>query len=176
MFSVIERLLSGVPPAVVRVLEARVICRVFAKALAVEAPSLRGLSAKEALGALQTFTAAQLEASVASGQAAQTRQQLGMRARRLGQLVRHLVPLSQQGRQHLVQWLYRGIQIELTGTIPGELCFGPCSFTRAYTPASCALMSAFDEGFMCGMMGLDGPLTFHCRLTEGAACCRASIT
>ena len=53
--------------------------------------------------------------------------------------------------------------------------FGPCSFSQRYTPEDCRFMSAFDEGFMCGIMGIEGDLRFECRLTEGAACCRARL-
>ena len=55
----------------------------------------------------------------------------------------------------------------------GGLRFGPCSFSQRYSPRCCWFMSAFDEGFLRGLLGTDARLVFSCRLTEGAACCRA---
>lgn len=175
MAGTLGRLLDGTPPAWLRALETRVICRTFAQALEVGPPTLRGLSAEAALRRLHAFTAAELGAARASGDASRVRQRLGVRARRLGAVIRRVLPLSQANRQRLVRYLYRGIRIEVEGAMPGELRFGPCSFAQAYTPAHCALMSAFDEGFICGVVGIEGSLSFVCRLTEGAACCRAHI-
>jgi hypothetical protein len=75
----------------------------------------------------------------------------------------------------LVRFLYRGIGIELSGELPDAVRFGPCSFAQRYTPADCWFMSAFDEGFMCGIMGIEGELCFECRLTDGSPCCRAQL-
>ena len=74
-----------------------------------------------------------------------------------------------------VRFLYSGIGIELTADESGGLKFGPCFFSERYTPEDCWFMSAFDEGFLCGIMGIEGSLCFNCRLTEGAACCRAEL-
>ena len=68
-----------------------------------------------------------------------------------------------------------GSHIELTADESGGLKFGPCFFSERYTPEDCWFMSAFDEGFLCGIMGIEGSLCFNCRLTEGAACCRAEL-
>ena len=171
----LQRLLDGSPPLWLRKMEARVIARVFAKALDAEPPRTRPRDSGEALVVLQEFTAARMEASLASGLAPAHRRRLGRRALTLGTWIRRLVPVGQVTRERLVRYLYRGIKIELCGSMPGELRFGPCSFARYYSPACCALMSAFDEGFICGIMGLSGPLVFETRLTEGATCCRALI-
>ena len=175
MTTPLQRLLDGRPPSWLRKIEVRVISAVFAKALDAQAPSMRTRNAGEALIALQEFSTARMEASLAGGLAQTHRARLGQRARTLGTWIRRLAPMSQATRAHLVRYLYRGINIELVGFMPGELRFGPCSFARYYSPACCALMSAFDEGFICGIMGLSGPLVFETRLTEGATCCFAFI-
>ena len=69
----------------------------------------------------------------------------------------------------------RNFGIELTADESGGLKFGPCFFSERYTPEDCWFMSVFDEGFLCGIMGIEGSLCFNCRLTEGAACCRAEL-
>lgn len=175
MLALLKRVLEGSPPNWLRKAEARVIRNVFAKAFDVDAPSMRVLPAAEALAVLREFTAATMEASLASGRASACRERLGTRARALGTRMRRMLPVKQDVREKLVQYVYRGIDIELRGCIPGELRFGPCSFAQCYSPACCALMSAFDEGFICGLMGLSGPLEFESRLTEGEACCLARI-
>lgn len=74
----------------------------------------------------------------------------------------------------MARFFYRGIRIDLDGTLPGKLEFGPCFFASRYTPADCALMAAFDEGFMQGLCGDKTlRLEFGCRLTEGASRCAA---
>lgn len=168
-------LLDGCPPAWLRKVEARVIARVFARALGVDAPSMRRLGADEALATLQTFTAVHMKEALASGRVPECRTRLGAHARILGTRVRRALPAGHETREQVVRYLYRGIRIELSGSMPGALRFGPCSFARYYSPACCALMSAFDEGFICGIMGLSGPFVFESRLTEGGACCRAHI-
>ena len=150
----LRRLLDGSPPPWLRRMETRVISHVFAKALDAELPRVCTRDAGEALVALQEYSAARMEDSLASGLAPTHRRRLGQRARILGTWIRRLVPVGQATRERLVRYLYRGIRIELSGSMPGELRFGPCSFARYYSPACCALMSAFDEGFICGIMGL----------------------
>ena len=175
MPAVLQRRLEGTPPGWLRKVETRVICGVFAKAFEVDAPHMRGLRPAEALYSLREFTAEQMEVALADGRASDCRARLGVRARALGTRVRRVLPIGQKTRTRLVRYVYRGIGIELHGPIPGELRFGPCSFAQRYSPACCALMSAFDEGFVCGLMGLCGPLEFESRLTEGSTCCLARI-
>lgn len=149
----------------------------FSRAFGVNPPSLKGTSANNALWIYRDFTAACMDIALEDMDVADVyRARLGKEARKLGCKVRAVVPLRSEGRFHLIRFLYRGIGIELAGSLPDDVRFGPCSFARRYEPANCWLMSAFDEGFICGIMGIEGMLRFDCRLTEGATCCRARIT
>ena len=95
--------------------------------------------------------------------------------RLIGSQLRSTLNVRASSSFAFAQFLYRGIGIELTADESGGLKFGPCFFSERYTPEDCWFMSAFDEGFLCGIMGIEGSLCFNCRLTEGAACCRAEL-
>lgn len=176
-FGILEKLLDRTPPAWLRKIEAAALMGVFAKAFDVEPPELEDMPADQALAAFREFTAACMEAALADAEvAAAYRTRLGKEARKLGRGVRAAAHARNANAFRLVKFLYRGIGIELSGELPGAVRFGPCSFAQRYTPADCWFMSAFDEGFMCGVMGIEGELRFECRLTEGAACCCARLS
>lgn len=176
MLAAFETLLDRTPPAWVRKYEVAALTGAFAEAFGVEAPDMEPLSADEALSTYREFTAACMETALEDAALAEAyREQLGLSARELGAKVRAIVPVRRESAFRLVRFLYRGIGIELSGEVPGDVRFGPCSFAQRYTPADCYLMSAFDEGFICGVTGVEGKLSFTCRLTEGAASCCARL-
>ena len=171
-----ETLLDRTPPAWLRKIETAALMGVFAKAFDVEAPGLEDLPADETLFAFREFTAACMEAALVDEEMAATyRARLGAEAHELGRKIRTSVPMRPSSMFRLVKFFYRGIGIDLSGELPGSLKFGACSFAQRYTTGDCQLMAAFDEGFMCGAMGVEGALRFKCRLTEGASCCCASF-
>lgn len=96
---------------------------------------------------------------------------------RVGCRLRRLLCLRQQADiERLAVELYRHIGITLEGHLPGHLCFRQCFFSHYYTPSVCLAASALDEGIMRGLMGEGGRLRFQQRLTEGASCCKATMT
>lgn len=174
MLAAVEKMLGWPPPAWARKVEVAVIMGVFAQAFDVEPPAVGELSADEALLAFREFTAACMEAALEDEQvAALYRQRLGGGGLRLGSQLRATLRVRPSSAFPFAQFLYRGIGIELTSDEAGALRFGPCSFAERYSPRCCCFMSAFDEGFLRGLLGTDAQLVFSCRLTEGAACCRA---
>lgn len=176
MHDAFETLLDRTPPAWLRKIEVAALMDSFAKAFDVDPPRLDYLPADEALAAYREFTAACMEAALVDKEAAKDyRARLGKEARELGSKIRASVPMCYSSAFRLVRFLYRGIGIELSGELPGTVRFGPCSFAQRYTPADCWFMSAFDEGFMCGIMGIEGELCFECRLTDDSPCCRAQL-
>lgn len=76
--------------------------------------------------------------------------------------------------ERLVFWLYQGIGIAMSGTLPGEIAVSGCYFSAFYAPEQCALMSHMDSGIVGGIMG-GGKLRFTERLTEGSRRCRACL-
>lgn len=172
-----ETLLDREPPEWVRKFEVAALMGVFVEAFDVEAPALEDLSAEEALAAYRAFTAICMETAMNSSKvAAANRVRLGEGACRLGAKVRRLLGVRPSQAMRVTRFFYRGIGITLEGDLPGGLQFGPCYFSRRYTPEECWFMSAFDEGFMRGITGRkEADLVFECRLTEGASCCRAQF-
>lgn len=176
MRTALERFLDGTPPPWLRLFETAALMGAFGKALGIETPALEDVSPGEALVIYREFTAACMEIALEDERVASfCRTRLSEEARALGRKVRHAFPLRRAHAARLVKYLYRGIGIQLEGELPEAFCFGPCSFAQRYTPQDCWLMSAFDEGFICGIMGIEGTLRFDCRLTEGATCCRACL-
>ena len=162
-------------PARYRKIEVDVLLRSFSRAFGVEAPSLRGQSAHQALLTYREFTASCMELAQRDERVEKfLRARLGDEAQKLGRRVRRWVPGAAARPLELAQYLYRGIGIGLSGELPGELRFAPCAFAARYTPEDCWFMSAFDEGFIRGISGIeDASLTFACRLTQGDSCCMA---
>ena len=168
-------MLSWPPPAWVRKVEVATILGVFAEAFDVDPPAVEGLSA-DALFVFREFTAACMEEALADEQvAAMYRARLGAHGLTLGTKLRNVLNVRAESSFAFAQFVYRGIGIELSADESGGLRFGPCYLSERYTPADCWFMSAFDEGFLRGVMRIEGSLCFNCRLTEGAACCRAEL-
>lgn len=170
-----EALYDCMPPKWLRKVEAAALLGVFAEAFDVKAPEAEDMSADQALFTYREFTAACMEAALADRSVAERyRARLGDAAYRLGTKVRRALSVRSSQAFRVTRFFYRGIGIELSGELPGTICFGPCYFTGRYTPDVCWFMAAFDEGFMRGITGCAAAdLAFSCRLTEGAPCCRA---
>ena len=174
MYEALQKMLGWAPPAWVRKVEVAVIMGTFADAFGVDPPAVANRSADEALAAFREFTAACMEAALEDERAAAYyRERLGAGGLALGSQLRSALNVSASSSFPFAQFLYRGIGIELTSDEAGGVRFGPCSFAQRYSPECCWFMSAFDEGFLRGIMGVDARLEFSCRLTEGAPCCRA---
>ena len=174
MLAAFEKMLSWPPPAWVRKVEAAVIMGVFANAFDVDAPALEDRPADECLAVFREFTAACMEEALKGGSAAAPyRERLGVGGFRLGSQLRDMLNVRSTSAFPFAQFVYRGIGIELASDGSGNLQFGPCSFAQRYSPECCWFMSAFDEGFLRGLLGTNAHLVFSCRLTEGAPCCLA---
>ena len=174
MSTALGKMLGLTPPAWARKAEVAVIMGVFAKAFSVDPPALGPLSADEALAAFREFTAACMEAALVDEKVATAyRERLGAGGLSLGMQLRSALNVSDGSAFPFAQLLYRGIGIELSRDEMGGLRFCPCSFAQRYSPQCCWFMSAFDEGFLRGLLRVDAHLVFSCRLTEGAPCCRA---
>ena len=170
-----EALYDRMPPKWLRKVEAAAVLGVFAEAFDVKPPETEDMRAEQVLFAFREFTAACMEAALADRAVAERyRARLGDSAFRLGARVRRMLNVRPSQAFRVTRFLYRGIGIELSGELPGAVCFGPCYFAERYTPDVCWFMAAFDEGFMRGITGChSADLAFSCRLTEGAPCCRA---
>jgi hypothetical protein len=70
--------------------------------------------------------------------------------------------------------LYHHIGIEARRVGPSQLEVGRCLFADEFSPATCRLIAALDDGFAAGLAGT-GRLVFTARITEGSPCCRARL-
>ena len=94
----------------------------------------------------------------------------------LGKRLRRLTGFTDaEDIERLIFYLYRNLQISMSGHLPGEITVRKCYFSGFYAPEQCALMSAVDSGVMSGLLG-GGTLTFTERITEGHKTCAACFT
>jgi len=67
---------------------------------------------------------------------------------------------------------YRVLDIDLTGSVEGQIIIRRCFFSPYYPNSVCQFISALDEGLLAGLS--DGWwLRFQQRITDGSECCRA---
>ena len=91
----------------------------------------------------------------------------------LGERLRRLTGFTDaEDMERLIFYLYRNLQISMSGHLPGEITIRTCYFSGFYTPEQCALMSYADSGIISGLFG-GGTLTFTGRITEGHKTCAA---
>ncbi len=157
----------------------RDLAELTAEAFGAEAPRLAGLRPPEAIAAFATFTRREVERLAAGGSlpaAEAIRARLYERAREVGRAVRRsLAVTSRSDALRALRVLYRGIDIDLdVDDRTGEISVRACAFSRVYTPAVCAFISALDAGVVDGLTGGEVPV-FSERITEGASRCRARL-
>ena len=94
----------------------------------------------------------------------------------LGNRLRRLTGFTDaEDIERLIFYLYRNLQITMSGHLPGEITVRKCYFSGFYAPEQCTLMSAVDSGVMSGLLG-GGTLTFTERITGGHKICAACFT
>lgn len=161
-------------PARLRLEKIRELAALTARAFGTAPPAMTGRSVRRDLEAYARFTrdsadrAAGSEADLALLAARLRREALvfgrslaaGFGIRDRGQALR------------LVRLAYRAIGIDLVAAPDGSITVSRCSFSRSYTPETCRLIAALDEGLISGICG-EGRLEFSNRMTAGEAECRA---
>lgn len=94
-------------------------------------------------------------------------------AYRLGSIIRRVTGFRERGDlDRLIFYLYRNIDIDMSGSTDSELLVSDCYFSNYYTPEQCRMMSNVDSGIIAGICG-GGRLEFTERITEGCGRCRA---
>ena len=94
----------------------------------------------------------------------------------LGRRLRRLTGFTDaKDIERLIFYLYRNLQIAMSGHLPGEITVRKCYFSGFYAPEQCALMSSVDSGVISGLFG-GGTLTFTRRITDGHKTCAACFT
>ncbi len=169
----IYRLLAGEFGARV---EIGTLIRRTAKAFGEEAPKTAGLSSRERLKCYATYTQEAARRAMQSEQDPNLlHEKLYQMALRLGSSLRRwLRPKDEKECFDILRLLYRHIGITLREGQPGEDCVDTCYFSSFYTPETCLVISAVDQGVFAGVCG-GGRLTFRERITEGQRMCRADF-
>ena len=91
----------------------------------------------------------------------------------MGQKIRRTTGFTEESDlQRLICLLYRNIGIHMTWDSDRDITVSHCFFSRVYSPAHCAFISAMDSGIIAGIQN-GGAVHFHDRITEGCGCCRA---
>lgn len=157
-------------------LELRILMRQTAKAFVVDVPKATGRSVPERLKAYAQFTAKEAMRAMQHGDDLETlHQKLYQMAYTLGsRLRRWLNPKDEKECFSVIALLYHNIGIQMEGEAPGTICVRKCYFSDFYTPEICSVISAIDQGIFAGIYQ-GGKLTFHERITEGCAVCRADF-
>jgi len=159
-------------------LKRRVLGELFAltaRGFELEAPGLRGLSYAETLEAYARFTSREAARALAGGMGEAVRRSLLGLARERGAGLRRLLRIrSMEKAMVLARLGYDLLGIDFSADGQGGVCMAGCFFKDYYSPEICRLMSALDEGLLCGLCGRD-ELRFSRRLTEGGASCLARL-
>lgn len=156
------------PPELVRRVQLQILLNTTADGFEMQRVRIWHKSAADALEAYAAFTKDCMAARANADPA-----RLYEVSYRLGARLRRVTGFTQQTDiERLVFFLYRGIGIAMSGSIPGEITVSGCFFSRVYAPAQCQLISAMDSGIVAGLCG-GGALHFTRRITEGCRCCTA---
>jgi len=170
------KILRFSPPGFVRKRELRKLIASTSSALGRPVPSTAGLSAEECLMAYARFTKSEVDALVTRGADLRVLQErLFREAQRFGMRYRSLFGVSSlQEASDVDRFLYRCLGIDVLPGDPRELTVSRCFFSAFYTPETCRFISALDDGLFEGLSG-GGRLRFTDRITEGHACCKATV-
>jgi len=161
-------------PPVVRARRFRDLVELTAKAFLASPPDLRGLSFKESRRAYARFTHEQAGRFLEDGpRRIEAKRRLREASFEFGQKLRRDLGLRSKAQaMRAGRLLYRLIGIDFQGNESGDIVIDRCFFADEYSPRTCDLISALDEGLLAGFSG-GGTLVFAERITEKRPCCRA---
>jgi len=120
------------------------------------------------------FTRRLVEESIAGGRdMAAVRAALRQDALVFGERMRRQFRVrSREDALGLLEFAYKTMGIALDADAEGRITVSRCFFSRHYTPETCRVVAALDEGLMAGILG-EGTLEFEERMTDGHSHCRA---
>jgi hypothetical protein len=171
--SLLLRMLQSYTPVVLRRRELEQLVHLTAAAFGAAAPDGRWLSFRQRLEQYARFTNAQALKSVQGGDLAGRREALFQSGLAMGKRLRKLCrAATRNDAQEAMRLVYGCIGIDVRFHGPDTLRVHRCFFSDFYTPETCAVISALDDGVFAGLSG-GGRLTFTGRITEGLKNCTA---
>lgn len=160
-------------PAWVKKAQLRLLFKATSDAFQAPLPRRTRLNHQALLEAYASFTAQEtLRLQANDAELTQAKQRLYDNAFALGARLRTVLKISPSDAFLLIQLLYRNMEIELSGELPGTIVVSRCFFCKYYSPFVCEFISALDSGIMAGVVG-EGGLVFSERITEGFEACKA---
>ncbi|HTY57883.1 MAG TPA: hypothetical protein VMF59_03660 [Bacteroidota bacterium] len=170
------QMLQRYTPLFLRRRELDNLFRLTASAFGTDAPAGAGLSYEQRLGQYAQFTSAGSARSLLeSDGGAAAREKLFLSGFAVGDRLRKTLGSSTSAEaSEAMRLIYRSIGIHMVCPVPGSIAVKRCFFSAYYTPETCRLISALDDGVFAGLSG-GGRLRFNERITEGADCCTAEI-
>lgn len=148
--------------------------RFTAKAFGQNPAATGGASGDLSLESYAVFTRRLVENSMAGGRdTTAVRTALRQEALAFGEQIRRQFRVrNREDARGLLVFAYKTIGIALDADAAGRMTVSRCFFSRHYTPETCRVVAALDEGLMAGILG-EGTLEFRERITEGQSFCRA---
>jgi len=145
-----------------------------AEAFRCPVPDIGSSSIPGILESYARFTAGMAESLVITGESeAEVKERLREAGFSFGTVVRR--ELRVRSRSEVIRAgriLYRILGIDFSGATDGGIVIRKCLFAGFYSPGTCSLISALDEGLLAGLAG-GGSLVFSGRITEGCPACTA---
>ena len=169
------RILVSFAPAALKKREMQNLFRISASAFRCAAPGIAGLSFDECLSEYARFTrSATVNLRSPGGDREGVRERLFQGGRTLGGRIRRLCLIATiEDAASAMTILYSTIGID-AGSESRALTVSSCYFSSVYSPETCSVLSALDDGIFAGL-SRGGRLKFDRRITDGSVCCRAVI-
>lgn len=147
-----------------------------AEAFGSPVPDIRCNTVSEFLESYAVFTSGMAEAWIGAGkQETLLRERLCNSGFSFGAGFRRMLRVRSGSEvMRAARLLYSVLGIEMDCEDHGSITIRRCFFARYYSPETCRLISALDEGVLSGLAG-GGSLAFTGRITEGSPTCRASF-
>jgi hypothetical protein len=169
------RILAAFAPAALKKREMQHLFRISASAFGCAVPCIAALSYGQSLSEFARFTRSEaVKLYSPGGDIEGARERLFHGGRTLGERIRGICRIA-TGDQAVsaMRILYRaiGIDARFEGSV---MTVSRCYFSSGYSPDTCSVLSALDDGIFTGLSGGER-LRFIRRLTDGSACCHAEI-
>jgi hypothetical protein len=169
------RILAALAPGALKRRELLRLFRITASAFECTVPAIAGHSFGECLSEYARFTRSEaLKLSSAGGDTVGTCERLFQGGRELGERIRRIFMIGTiEDATSAMIILYNTIRIHARSK-GCAMTVSSCYFSSVYSPETCGVLSALDDGIFTGLSG-GGRLRFSRRITDGSACCRADI-
>ena len=173
---ILIRALGAHVPAALKKRGVQELFRVTGSAFGCAVPDITRLPIDQCIAEYARFTRSEAgKLSSSGGDRETTRERLFQGGRALGGRMRKAFLIATMEDAVLaMSILYRAIRIEARSEDGSAMTVRSCYFSREYSPETCRVISALDDGIFAGLSG-GGRLKFNGRITDGSPVCSAQI-